>query len=70
MYNVNCVENGIIVDSLGTEDIKEIEKFFNKNRCFMNLNNSMTVIRNMGESESFKFYKSKNDRNKYIEVHA
>lgn len=68
MYNVNYLENGIVIDSLKTEDVKEIEKFFNKNKCVINLNNSMATVSNMNESESFKFYKRKNDRSKYIEV--
>lgn len=68
MYNVNYVENGIIIDSLKTEDVKEVEKFFNKNKCVINLNNDIVVIRSMGKTESFKFYKRKNDRNKYIEI--
>lgn len=67
MYNLKCVENGNMIDSLKTENIKEIEKFFNKNRYFSCLANRITMIKNMKISESFKFYKNK-DRNKYIEV--
>lgn len=67
MYEVICMENGILVDSLETENMKEIEKFFNKNKYFINLNNNMVVIANMEESEYLKFHKNK-DRNKYIKV--
>ena len=67
MYNVICIENGSIIDTLETENIKEIERFFNKNRYFTNLNNNMVVIANMEESECLKFHKNK-DRKKYIEV--
>ena len=28
MYDVICMENGVVIDSLKTENIKEIEKFF------------------------------------------
>lgn len=67
MYEVICMENGTLVDSLETESIKEIERFFNKNKYFANLNNNMVVIANMEESEYLKFHKNK-DRNKYIKV--
>ena len=67
MYNVICKENGSIIDTLETEDIKEIERFFNKNRYFTNLNNNMIVIANMEKSERMKFHRNK-DRKKYIEV--
>lgn len=67
MYEVICMENGTLIDYLETEDIGEIERFFNKNRYFANLNNNMIVIANMEESEYLKFHKNK-DRNKYIKV--
>ena len=68
MYNVKYMKNEIVADSLKTEDVKEVEKFFNKNNCVINLNNNMATIRSMSKTESFKFYKRRNDRSKYIEV--
>lgn len=67
MYEVICMENGRLIDYLETESIEEVEKFFNKNKYFVNLKNSIGIIKNMEESESFKFHKNK-DRNKYIKV--
>lgn len=68
MYNAKYVENEIIIDSLKTESIKELAKFFDKNKIFASLNNRMEMVASIGKTESFKFYKRKNDRSKYIEV--
>ena len=67
MYILECIENGEIVDTLTTERIEEIGKFFNKNNHVIGVQNSMKTIEQLEENESFKFYKNRN-RQKYIEV--
>ena len=68
MYIAEYEENGTIIETLETDDLKEISKFFCEHRFFENLQPCMDMIKAFKPSDGLRFRRRRNDTTKFIYV--